>query len=268
MTETEHDALRELAASYALGALERDERERFEAHVTSCAACAEEVRSLSAAALALPLALPQVAPPPDVRDRVLAATAGTARIASPPSSWLARSGWLTAAAALILAVALGAYTTSLQRRVRDLETTIGQMGGRVGQLELRVASSVRSAEAAQMRLAVLTAPDVTDVRLAGQPPAPGANGRAFWSRSRGLVFAASALPPLPAGRTYQLWYLTSGAPVSAGLVKPDDGGRVSATFETPAAVTEPSGFALSIEPEGGVPAPTGAIYLAGLRRQS
>ena len=53
--------------------------------------------------------------------------------------------------------------------------------------------------------------------------APHASARAFWSRSRGLVFTASNLPAPPPGRAYQLWVLTAQpAPISAGML---DAGR-------------------------------------------
>jgi anti-sigma-K factor RskA len=123
---------------------------------------------------------------------------------------------------------------------------------------------MRSAAGAESRVAVISAPDVLQVSLAGQPPAPGAVGRAFWSRSRGLVFAAASLPPLPADRTYQLWYLTSGAPVSAGLFRPDASGRAVVTVDPPPGGVAPTGLAVSNEPAAGVPAPTGPIYLAGM----
>ena len=86
---------------------------------------------------------------------------------------------------------------------------------------------------------------------------------AFWSRAQGLVFTAARLPDLPQGRTYQLWVLTAGAPVSAGLFRPDASGGSSAVFDTPVALPTPAGLAVSIEPEGGVPAPTGDIVLVG-----
>jgi hypothetical protein len=103
------------------------------------------------------------------------------------------------------------------------------------------------------------------VNLAGQKVAPRAAGRAFWSRSTGLVFAATDLPALPIGRTYQLWYLQprSSPPISAGLVKPDASGRVASAFDAQP-TAPPSGLALSIEPEGGVPSPTGDLHLVGL----
>ena len=113
-------------------------------------------------------------------------------------------------------------------------------------------------------MAVLTAPDLTQVNLQGQPVAPRASGRAFWSRSRGLVFTASDLPSLPPGRTYQLWMVTAGAPLSAGLLEPDTSGRVTQAFSTPADVPPPVAIALTIEPSGGVASPTGDKYLVGL----
>jgi anti-sigma-K factor RskA len=102
------------------------------------------------------------------------------------------------------------------------------------------------------------------VDLAGQPVAPRAVARAFWSRSRGLVFTASSLPPLPAGRTYQLWVVTAQAPVGAGLLKPEVDGGAHAVFMTPSDLAKPVAIALTIEPDGGVPAPTGDKYLVGL----
>ena len=50
----------------------------------------------------------------------------------------------------------------------------------------------------------------------------------------------------------------------AGLLKPDDTGRATAAFDTPPAIGTPTGLAVSIEPDGGVPAPTGDLYLVGL----
>jgi anti-sigma-K factor RskA len=271
MGEMDHAAQRDAAGLYALGALRGKEREDFEAHLATCEECSAEVRSLGAVVNALPYALPQVDPPPALRARVLAAAGdpeASARAAvtpmpAPRQSWFADPGWLAAAALVVAAVALGAYTANVRQRVGSLETQLGEALSRLDRSEAQLAEAVRAAERAQTRLAVLTAPDLKQVSLAGQPAAPRAAGRALWSRANGLLFAADALPPLPAGRIYQVWFLTPGAPVSAGLVRPDQNGRVTAAFDTPAGTPEPTGVAVSIEPEAGVPAPTGAIVLAG-----
>jgi anti-sigma-K factor RskA len=108
------------------------------------------------------------------------------------------------------------------------------------------------------------APDLARIDLAGQPAAPRASARAFWSRSRGLVLTASNLPALAPGRTYQVWVVTAQAPLSAGLVKPDPNGQVTAMFNTPPDIPQPVAMAVTEEPDGGVPSPTGARYLVGM----
>ena len=68
---------------------------------------------------------------------------------------------------------------------------------------------------------ILASPDVIRVDLKGQGPAASAIGRAFWSRSRGVLFTANSLPALPSSQVYQLWILTrSGKPLNAGLLSP------------------------------------------------
>jgi anti-sigma-K factor RskA len=114
-------------------------------------------------------------------------------------------------------------------------------------------------------VAVLAAPDLARIDLAGQPAAPSASARAFWSRSRGLVFTASNLPAPPPGRAYQLWVLTAQpAPISAGMLTPDGNGHVNARFDMSVDLPRPVAMAVTLEPEGGVPAPTGDKYLVGL----
>ena len=62
----------DLLPSYALGALEDDERANVETHLDGCAACRNEVERLTAAVDALAESVVPVAPPPDVRRRLMA----------------------------------------------------------------------------------------------------------------------------------------------------------------------------------------------------
>jgi anti-sigma-K factor RskA len=77
------------------------------------------------------------------------------------------------------------------------------------------------------------------------------------------VFNAERLPALDAARVYQLWTIHNGTPVSAGLLRLDAQGGTSHQAPAPAGATAPEAVAVSIEPAGGVPAPTGAIVLIG-----
>ncbi len=272
MTDLTHDSLRELAPLYVVHALEADERAAFERHLQTCDECSADVRSLRPIALALAQGAPQQNPPAALRARILS-SAGVREARAvvpempPPAPAPSRMPWLAAAAALVAAIGLGAYAVTLRTTVATMQTQLNDALDRLSRSEARLAAANQAAETVQARLAVLTAPDVLQVALSGQPPAPTALGRAFWSQSRGAVFAATSLPPLQTGRTYQLWFLTSGAPVSAGIFKPDVLGRAVVTVDQSPPGLVPTGLAVSLEPDGGVPAPTGALYLVGLTSQ-
>jgi anti-sigma-K factor RskA len=251
-----HDQLGDQSTAYVLGALTPAERVAFEAHLAECAVCAAEVRSLTPVVARLALLAPAAEPGAPVRGRLLAAI--TTR-----SSW--SGSWFAAAASVALAVALGGYAAQLRGRVSGLETRLRDATLRAEAGERQVADARRVAFEAQSQVAVLAAPDLARIDLAGQPVAPNATARAFWSRTRGLVFTASNLPAPPPGRAYQLWVLTKQpAPISAGLLTPDASGRVNARFDTPLDLPRPVAMAVTLEPDGGVPAPTGDKYLVGL----
>lgn len=173
-------------------------------------------------------------------------------------------GWLVAAASLVLSAYLASDVLRLRREVESLSSALGDARAQVAASESRVASLQRAADRNVSAMAVLTAPDLARIDLAGQADAPSATARAFWSRSRGMVFSAAALPPPPPGKTYQVWVVTSDpAPLSAGLIEPDASGSVHAVFATPPDIPPPAAVAVTLEPAGGVPAPTGPKYLVG-----
>jgi anti-sigma-K factor RskA len=274
VNDSEHDRLHESTGLYVLDALEPTDRAEFERHLRSCADCTAEVRSLTGVTGALPLSVVLSDPPPALRHRVMAVTgrpsSAPSNVVALPSrparsrAWVATAGWLSAAALLVVSIGLGVYATSLRREVSGLRAEVGDLDARLNQSEQQVAAATRLVALADARMTVLTAPDMTQVDLQGQPVSPRASGRAFYSRSRGLVFTASDLPPLRAGRSYQLWLVTAQSPVSAGLLQLDPAGRVAQAFATSSDIPPPVAIAVTDEPAGGVPAPTGDKYLVGL----
>jgi anti-sigma-K factor RskA len=268
MDDDAHREMWESAALYAANALSAGERHAFEAHARTCVDCARELRSFDPVSLALSLAVPQVDPPPALRERVLAAHrssshgAVAAELPARAARW--NAGWLSAAALLVTALGLGWYASAQRTTIGGLRQQLLNTIARLDRSERQLEVATRAVSGMQLRMAVFAAPDLARVDLAGQTPAPRAVGRAFWSRSRGLVFAASALPPLPAGRTYQFWVVTANQAISAGLVQPDERGGATAFFATPPDIPAPVAMALTIEPAGGVPAPTGDKYLVGV----
>src|SRR4051794_21374399 len=64
----EEDPWLPLAAAYALGALEADERSRFEAHADACPECRSEAAAMSAVTGAIASSEAQVPPASDLRQ--------------------------------------------------------------------------------------------------------------------------------------------------------------------------------------------------------
>jgi anti-sigma-K factor RskA len=270
-----HAELRERLEAYAIGALTVEEHRQVELHVGECPACRADLADLAVVQLALAKLTAEATPGSQVRRSIMGrvesgarrssggapeATAGR-RALSPARAW---TGWLAAAASLTLAAFLGWDARRLRGQVSQLEDQL-QIAREAAAAGERQLASLRGASERQLSaLTVLTAPDVARIDLAGQPVAPSASARAFWSRARGMVFEASRLPPPPPGRTYQLWVVTANAPVSAGLIEPDPSGNVHAVIATPPDIPDPVAVAVTLEPAGGVPAPTGEKYLVGL----
>jgi anti-sigma-K factor RskA len=263
-----HEEMTALAPAYVLGALDADERRAFEAHLAGCPACQSEVRSLMPVVDALGRAVPQVTPPPALRGRVADAVAREAQRGAPVPLVPRRTGpgaartWLPLAALLVVSIGLGAYVATLRARITDLEVRLEEAAAQLAAATSATTEARRVAFEAQSLGAVLAAPDLVRIDLAGLPASSRATARALWSRARGMVFTASALPPLPAGRVYQVWVVTADAPVSAGLLTLDAAGRSVGVFATPPDIA-PTAVAVTDEPEGGVPSPTGSMHLIG-----
>lgn len=122
----------------------------------------------------------------------------------------------------------------------------------------QVTDAQQAAARAQIVGNVLAAPDLVRHWLTGVESSEGAYAHVLFSRSRGLVFSASRLPPPGDGRTYQLWLMTRTGVVSGGTIAPDADGRV--TLATDAPVDVPgrlTGAMVTVEPAGGRPSPTG-----------
>ena len=260
-----HSDVKDDAAAYVLGTLDPAERAAFAIHLGGCEECAAEVRALREVTGVLDTGVPQRTPRPELRQRVLASVPGAEITSAPAASTATASAstWFPLAATIVLAVGTVVYAARLQTRVTELETRLEQAVARAAQADQAVADARRVSSELQSAMGVLAAPDLVRIDLAGQPTAPTATARALWSRARGMVFTASNLPPLPAGQVYQVWVVTAQAPVSAGLLMPDPAGGGSTFFSTSPDIAPPTAVAVTLEPAGGLPAPTGQFYLLG-----
>jgi anti-sigma-K factor RskA len=259
-----HQEFAEAIAAYALNALDAAEARALEAHLATCAECRAELAELRRAVNGIGLNAIAEEPPSDLRAKVLSRAELTRGTRSARSSTSARSSssaivpWMVAAASIALVAATGFYAMMQRQQVVDA------LNGKTA-ADARVSLVLRQLNGLSERIAVLSAPVAVQSNLAGQPDAPGATASVVMSPTKGLVLTALNLPQLAAGRIYQLWVVTKHAPVSIGTFEVAADGSVTGTLMlTEAAKADPVAVAVTIEPAGGVPAPTGPKVLVGL----
>ena len=233
----------ELAAAFALGAVESAEERGISQHLATCHRPHAEARALIDAAAAVPAHLEPMTATPALRARLMATVAETAQdhraapavrreaLADPP---LRRPWWqfpsplvgAVAAVALALAVGLGAWGVSLQQQVAERDATLRAVAA--ADVAHRVTGSAGSGW-------LLETDDET-------------------------VFLAEGLATLDEGRIYELWLIEpDGSALAVGVLDEADG-VVVAPLETE--IGDATVFAVTVEEER-VDAPTSDPVLVG-----
>ena len=255
-----HDTWLEQADLYALGALDGEELAQYEAHLaTGCVTCAVRLRETREALRALPESLPPVAPSPALRARVLeridaehtpAVAPVALRPARRPSRAIWWAGWAGLAAAAVLLVVVNAQLKATRQELQVLHERLAAVQAELSQRE--------------ETLRFLSDPEVRYVSLGGLKPSPEASAWLLWNPgTRQGLLLARGLPATPPGKAYEVWALAGPQPVPAGVFGVDDRGRALLRLpQLPAGQTFDA-FAVTLEPAGGVPSPTGPMHLLG-----
>lgn len=245
--------------AYALGALEPEEVASVEAHLEHCARCQQLVAAARASVRAMLYGAPLVAPPPDLRARVLQ------RVHQVAVSETARG---TRANAHPETMSLAAPAETAGAETPDAGTAAGggQHWGRLGRLVRSMLGGEPAGgdPAADLLAALLGDPTCTVWSVAGTDDAPGASARLIGvPAGRDAVLVTSGLDHLPPDRAYQVWFLRGGQPVPNALFRVAGGGRGRQVVHAPTRLEDFEVVAVTPEPAGGSPAPTGPIVLMG-----
>ena len=274
MTMDRHETIGAMLDEYALGQLSQDERRTVETHVRECDVCAADLRELAVVMEGLAHSLDSGTPAPALKQRVMSSLASQPQeparavvepnvVAIPPKGVKIRRGvhpgWLAAAAVVILGLGVALYSVDATRRL--LIDDVQEAQAAVADLQRRLDLN---AEQADLAVSILTATDMQPVAMSGKENATGSTARAYWSPTRGLLIVANDLPMPPPGRIYQVWVIGGGTPFSAGLLGEQGVGRGMLIAPPPRGVA-PGAVTVAVtdEPPGGLPAPSGSIRLAG-----
>jgi anti-sigma-K factor RskA len=225
----------ELIAAYALDALDEADRVRAKELLATSEEAREELRSLTDVAATMATATVGPAPRPELRDRILAAARAEPQnvvsLDERRRSRLTPILGVVAAVAACAALALGIWGVSVSSE-RD---------------------EARSALERERAAARVLAHPATESSLTG------ASGRLVVGADGDAVLVVSNLPQAPAGKTYQVWVIDGGNPVSGGLFSPA-GGTVAIPLD--GRVRDGSVVAVTVEDDGGASAPTGKPVIA------
>jgi anti-sigma-K factor RskA len=252
---SEHEQYAEDLALYALDALTGESRTKLEQHLANCASCRLELEQLrgDTALLALSAAGPR--PPQRARKRLLEAIAQEPRIIATPKAprrtWWGWLGWAATTAVLVFALSLWRENLALKEMLASASSTAAENARQLEELR-RIAAPIIEPEAQRVTLVA-----------AKTPPQP--QGKAFYLRRRNsLVFLANNMPALPPQKAYELWLIpTSGAPIPAGVFKPDAHGSATVVNPPLPAGAEAKAFAITVENEAGSPTPTTPALMVG-----
>lgn len=284
--ELSHDEAFAALDAAALDALDSTERDAVLAHADGCESCRQELAALRATAAQLAFASPLASDPvPGSRERIR--TRLTARAAADATvrglaerkpnlstreykairarinvlAWR-RAEWLALAASVLLIIGIGVMASVLRDRENLKDALVGATAST--QRSARVTDSLRTLVMSQDSLINgITGRDVAMVQLTStatrQPKA-----MMFWDHSRnGWTLIAHNLPMPRAGRTYQLWLVTPTGKISAGTFMPDTSGAAMVRATYALGRDSLSAIAVTDEPTGGMPQPTGQMVILG-----
>lgn len=284
-----------MIAAHALSSLEAAEARELETHLASCAECRADLESWQDIAASLAYAAPLAEPSAELRSRILASVRaeGSQQNAKPAlkenervesravESSRAESNvipfekparrtqrpfspvWAIAASVAFLALALSLML--LWNRYSAMQQEMAQVSEKLNQAQQELSRERETLVRERAAKELISAPETRITALAGTEMATRARAKFVYDSKTGrAMLMADDLPPAPAGKAYQLWFIAEGKPPMPGHVfNTDAAGHAEMSEQLPEEARGANVFAVTLEPSGGVPAPTGAKYLLG-----
>jgi anti-sigma-K factor RskA len=153
-----------------------------------------------------------------------------------------------------------------QRKANDaieLKSQLMEQEVELDTARAQLSAAVRGKVPQDELAALLRQPDAKVVTLSGSDMAKQASALLLYNPTTQKIWLYSAhLPECPRGTAYQLWAIDQ-RPVSVGTFHMDAGETSHLLVKRLPEFAKAKKFAVSLEPAGGRPQPTGPIYLIG-----
>jgi len=268
---------------YAAGALDPAEADEVRRHLAGgCPSCAGLLAEAEATVALLAFSLRPQSPSPELKEKLMgrlgapasrpAATTAAAPATEAMPWWAlifipsAIAAVVAAGLAIVFAMRMqAAQPATDQTALTEKEQTIGVLTAKIEQ-DAQELSALRSGGIAQTA-AWAAQPDLKFLWLDGTAKQPAGSGaRIFWDcKSNVWHFFASGVKPAAAGKTYELWFVSSDGKTAlpAGEFDPNSSGDASLVTNVPAAMQPNQTIAaVTDEPAGQtITAPSGSFQL-------
>lgn len=258
------DEAKELGPLYAIGALDAEAVQAIETFLRQ--ATSEQRREFaewSEVAAILPLSLPQSSPSPGIKNSLMARIgsqqesvrsvpeASTAKVLPFQPNQKAESRisrqipkWMLLAATIALAfssVYLARQNYQISRQLTNSEFRLGTL---------------------QRQFEEFLSPATRVISMNGVET-PRAHAKVVWNLDQQTwEVHIKNLPAPPSGKDYQLWYVTKDAKINAAVFSTGENGNLELKLTLPPEAKQGlSATAVTLEPKGGSPQPTGKAYL-------
>jgi anti-sigma-K factor RskA len=265
------DEVEEIAPLYVIGAL--DEKTAHDLESSLHGATPEQQRVVARwrdVAALLPQALPLQTPPDYLRERLLnriveetqqtpieiaveesalkemaeRAESKVLPFVQPRRAESRTARWMLIAATALLAFTSAYLFTQNAKLARERDDLSKEMAERRGQFD------------------DIVSPRTRIIAMVGDE-APQANAKVVWdTKAQQWAVYIFDLPAPPSDKDYQLWYVTQNVKISAAVFRTDEQGRTVLKLTLPPdAMAGLAATAVTLEPRGGSPQPTGKFYL-------
>jgi hypothetical protein len=274
----------ELLAGYVLGDLSSEDMVQVQAYLTANPDQLAEVEALQHTLTLLPLGLPDIAPPPQLKAQILAAIPtpavqnvldprpiepAMATNPAPPSNvipltpqrsrslpqWIPIAGGLAAAAI----AALGLQSAQLHQQIAAARQEIDQLR----QTQQQLLAQSPTPNRYQETVSLMKEPGSRALTLVGSGNlAPTIGKIVIVPQQNRAVLAAEKMPAPPPGKVYHLWAVVNGQKVACIQFVPEADGQVM--MQIPAnRWSQATEVAITLEPEQSDSQPTGEMVMSG-----
>ncbi|MBC7873789.1 MAG: anti-sigma factor [Ferruginibacter sp.] len=237
-----------IVESYVLGLASEEERKEFE---IMCAQHPEVLQARTAFELALEKQAMEnaIAPPAELKSRILSQVGATGKLVAMPSERASNLGWLRYAAAACLILLAGSlyWNITLFNKNKNLKDNYNTTAGRLNDMEKDIRILQQN-------------PNIKMASMKGLDVSPQSYATVYWDTTSHDVYLLTNNLPVPASdQQYQLWAIFDKKPVDLGVFDIKKERLLIQAKNAQGA----EAFAITLEKKGGSTTPQGTMYVMG-----